>query len=78
VYHPEGERLAKIEAGRDQVLSTAIEWDATDGAEQLYGVFCSGDTPLALVRSAIERSPEAPALPAGCNLERSTLNGEPP
>lgn len=78
VYHPEGERLAKIEAGRDQVLSTAIEWDATDGEEQLYGVFCSGDTALALVRNAIERSPEAPALPAGCSLERSTLNGEPP
>jgi hypothetical protein len=78
VYHPDGERLSKVEAGRDQLLPTAIELDATPGAERLYGVFCPSAVLLSGVRAAIERAPDAPALPQGCSIERRTLNKESP
>jgi hypothetical protein len=78
VYHPDGDRLTRVEPGRDQPLPTAIELDATAGQEQLYGVFCSSPVPLSEVTLAFERTPAAPALPRGCSVERSTLNKEPP
>jgi anti-sigma factor RsiW len=78
VYYPEGEQLSKLEPGRDQLLPTAIEWDATAGAEQLYGVFCRSVMALSPVREAIQRSPDAPALPPGCSIEHWTLPKESP
>jgi hypothetical protein len=78
VYHPEAEQLSRLEAGRDQLLPTAIELDTTAGAEQLYGVFCRNEVALSRVRGAIERSPGAPALPPGCSSERWTLHKESP
>jgi len=33
---------------------------------------------ISTVRDAIERSPDSPALPGGCTLERQTLNEAPP
>ena len=78
MYYPEGEQLSKLEAGRDQLLPAAIEWDATPGAEQLYGVFCLSAMPLSRVKDAVERAPDAPALPPGCSIERWTLHEESP
>jgi hypothetical protein len=78
VYYPEGEQLSKLEAGRDQLLPAAIELDAAAGAEQLYAVFCPSAVAISTVRDAIERSPDSPALPGGCTLERQTLNEAPP
>lgn len=74
VYYPDGEQLSKIEAGRDQLLPAAIEWDGATGAEQLYAVFCANAVALAPVRDAIQRSSDAPALPRGCSIEHATLN----
>jgi Domain of unknown function (DUF4384) len=78
VYYPDGELLAKIEAGRDQLLPVAIELDAAPGKQQLYGVFCTSAEPLSGVRDAIQRSPDAPALPGGCSSERWALKKEAP
>jgi hypothetical protein len=74
VYYPEGELLSRVEAGRDQLLPAAIQFDAAAGEEQLYGVFCASAVAIAPVRVAIERSADSPALPRGCTLERQTLN----
>jgi Domain of unknown function (DUF4384)/Putative zinc-finger len=74
VFYPEGDQLAKVEAGRDQLLPAAIEVDMAAGAEQLYAVFCTSAVALSPVRDAIERSADAPALPGGCSIEHSTLN----
>jgi hypothetical protein len=41
-------------------------------------VFCPSPLSLARVRAAIERSPEAPALPPGCSFEHRTLKDEAP
>jgi hypothetical protein len=78
VYYPEGEQPSMLGAGRNQLLSTAIEWDATAGAEQLYGVFCRSAVTVSRVREAIEGSPDAPALPSGCSVEHWTLHKESP
>ena len=78
VYYPEGAELARIEAGNDQLLPLAVELDATPGDEQLHGVFCRGPAPVAQVAAAIERAPDAPALPPGCSHERATLHKEAP
>lgn len=78
VYHPEGDQLSKVEAGQEQALPVAIELDATPGEEQLYGVFCKADVPLAAITAAVERSSEAPRLPNGCAHERWSLKKESP
>jgi hypothetical protein len=78
VYHPAGDRLTQVEAGQQQPLPGAIELDATPGDERLYGVFCTTAVPLSAVTFAVERSPEAPALPEGCSFERWTLSKESP
>lgn len=77
VYHPEGDRLSKVEAGQEQPLPAAIELDATPGEERLIAVFCDSDVALAPITLALERSPAAPAFPQGCTLERWTLKKEP-
>ena len=78
VYYPEAAELARVDAGNDQPLPLAIELDATPGDEQLHSVFCRGPASLAQVKAAIERAPDAPALPAGCSHERTTLHKESP
>lgn len=78
VYHPEGDRLSKVEVGQEQALPGAIELDAMPGEEQLYGVFCKTDVPLAAIRAALERSSAAPLLPNGCDHERWSLKKEQP
>jgi hypothetical protein len=78
VYHPEGDQLSRVEAGHEQVLPTAIELDAAPGEERLYGVFCASAVSLSAVKLAIQRSPEAPALPSGCTHERWIITKEPP
>jgi uncharacterized protein DUF4384/putative zinc finger protein len=76
VYHPDRERLTRVEAGEQYPLPGAIELDATPGQEVLYGIFCEDAAPLASVKLAVERSPEAPALPPGCSFERWGLSKE--
>jgi hypothetical protein len=78
VYYPEADELARLEAGRDQPLPAAIELDAIPGDEQVYAVFCESAVPVARVTEAVERSPDAPALPPGCSSERHTLRRESP
>jgi hypothetical protein len=41
-------------------------------------VFCESAVPIARVTEAVERSPDAPALPPGCSSERHTLQREAP
>jgi anti-sigma factor RsiW len=77
VYHPEGNELSRVEAGNGQLLPAAIEIDASP-AERLYGVYCSSPEPVARVKDAIARSPDAPALPEGCSSEHWTLLKESP
>jgi hypothetical protein len=77
VYYPEADELAWIEAG-NQLLPAVIELDARPGDERLYAVFCESAVPIASVTEAIERSPDAPALPVGCSSERHTLQRETP
>lgn len=78
VYFPDGETLARVEAGNDQLLPAAIALDATPDAERVYAVFCRGAERVSRVRDAIERSREAPAWPEGCSGERVSLPKEPP
>ena len=78
VYHSDGDRLSRVEPGRDRPLSTAIELDAPPDGERLYGVFCSSPVPLAQVTAAVERAPDSPALPPDCTVVRSTLGKEAP
>ena len=74
MYYPDGEQLSKIDVGRDQLLPAAIELDAAGDVEHLYAVFGLNAVAVSSVRDAIERSPDAPALPSGCSMDRSTLN----
>jgi hypothetical protein len=76
VYHADADRLARVEAGEQQALPGAIELDAAPGEERLYGVFCAAPMALSSVRFAVERAPDAPALPEGCSFERWTLSKE--
>jgi hypothetical protein len=77
VYYPDGSELTRVEAGSNP-LPAAIELDATPGDERVYAVFCGSAVPIARVTEAIERSPDAPALPPGCSSERHTLRRESP
>ena len=77
-YFPEGELLAKVEAGRDRVLSMAIELDASPQDEHGYAVYCRSPEPVARVRDAIALSVDEPRLPAGCSAERWSLPKERP
>jgi hypothetical protein len=74
VYHPDQDALARLEAGNDQPLPVAIELDATPGDERLYAVFCRNATSLTIVKEALLRSADVPALPSGCSHERHTLH----
>jgi uncharacterized protein DUF4384/putative zinc finger protein len=78
VYHPDRDRLERVEAGEQAALPGAIELDAAPGRELLYGIFCANAAPLSDVTSAVERSPESPVLPAGCSFERWALTKESP
>ena len=78
VYYPESGELARLEAGNNQLLPAAIELDAMPGDERVYAVFCGSAIPIARVTEAVERSPDAPALPPGCSSERHTLQRESP
>jgi hypothetical protein len=92
VYHPEGGELTRVEAGshplpaaieldgtpRAERRPAAIELDGTPGDERVYAVFCGSAVAIAHVTEAIERSPDAPALPPGCSSERHTLRREAP
>jgi hypothetical protein len=78
VYHPHADTLVKVEAGADQLLPAAIQFDSAPGEERLYGVFCRSAEPVSRVQAAIERSPDAPQLPQGCSHERWTPNEELP
>jgi len=78
VYFPDAERLAKVEAGREQVLSMAIELDATPQDERGCAVYCRSPEPVASVRDALARSVDNPRLPEGCSAERWSLRKERP
>ncbi len=78
VYYPDADRLARVEAGSDQVLPAAIALDTAPGNQRLYAVFCASAVPVARVTEAVARSPDAPALPPGCSGERHTLQLEAP
>lgn len=78
VYYPEGERLAKLERGRERSLPVALELDTSPGDERVMGVFCREDVSVARVRQALEHSADAPELPSGCTQERWTLQKEAP
>jgi len=76
VYHPNADRLTRVEAGQQQPLPSAVELDGTTGDEALYGVFCSSALPLSVVTLAVERSPQDPPLPLGCAFERWKVRKE--
>jgi hypothetical protein len=78
VYYPDADELAGLPAGDEQLLPIAIELDATPGDERLYAVFCQKPVSVAAVLEAVERSPQAPALPVSCTGERHTLQVESP
>lgn len=78
VFFPDGERLARVEAGRDRVLAMAIELDASPHDEQGWAVYCRSAELVASVREAIARSADAPRLPELCSAERWTLPKERP
>ena len=78
VYFPEGELLAKVEAGRDRLLSMAIELDASPHDEQGYAVYCRRPERVASVRDALTRAPDDPRFPADCSAERWSLPKERP
>jgi hypothetical protein len=73
VYHPDTERLARVEVGQDQPLPAAIVFDAPPSHERLYGVFCFSAVPVSSVKQAVEAAPGAPALPDGCTHESWAL-----
>ena len=54
-----------VEPGREQLLPTAIELDATLGSEQVTGVFCAAPFD--------PRAIDIAAPPPGCTLDRFTL-----
>jgi hypothetical protein len=73
VYHPEGDRLAALGAGKDQPLPAAIALAAAGGDERLYAIFCREALPVSTLRQVIASAPEAPRLPEGCSYERQLL-----
>lgn len=78
VYHPDAERLSALEPGAEQPLPAAFVLDAAPGDERLYGVFCRSALPVAALRDAVARAPDAPVVPDGCRVVRQILHKEAP
>ncbi|AGP38926.1 hypothetical protein [Sorangium cellulosum] len=74
VYFPAGDVAAPIQPGEQVPLPSSVVLDETLGAETVYGLFC--ETPVALepLRAALEAAPERPPAPAGCRVDRVSLD----
>ncbi|WP_437807519.1 anti-sigma factor family protein [Sorangium sp. So ce1078] len=74
IYFPAGGVAAPIQPGEEVPLPSSVVLDETLGAEVLYGLFC--DAPIALepLRAALESAPDLPPAPAGCRVDRISLD----
>jgi hypothetical protein len=59
VYYPPGAAAARVEAGRDVALASAVELDATLGPEVIVAVRCESALPVADVVKATRDAAEA-------------------
>ncbi|MGK3992104.1 zf-HC2 domain-containing protein [Sorangium sp. So ce1024] len=74
VYFPAGDVAAPIQPGQDVPLPNSVVLDGTLGAEILYGLFCDAPVALEPLRAALESAPERPPAPAGCRVDRVSLD----
>lgn len=76
VYFPADEGAAKrMRAGSEVALDFSVELDATEGDEQVFGLFCDRPLELAPVRAALLRDRALPEL-SGCAVDRVMLRKE--
>jgi hypothetical protein len=59
VYYPPGAAAARVEAGRDVALESAVELDGTLGSEVIVAVRCDEALPVSAVAQAAARAAEA-------------------
>lgn len=73
VYHPNGPRAARVEAGVERPLDASVVLDAVLGEEQLYALVCSAPVEVAAVSQRLRRADAEPAWPAECTIDRFVL-----
>ncbi|WP_437775119.1 zf-HC2 domain-containing protein [Sorangium sp. So ce1097] len=74
VYFPAGDVAAPIQPGEDVPLPSSVVLDGTLGAEVIHGLFCDAPVALEPLRAALEAAPERPPAPAGCRVDRVSLD----
>ncbi|WP_437721125.1 DUF4384 domain-containing protein [Sorangium sp. So ce861] len=74
VYFPAGDVAALIQPGEQVPLPSSVVLDETLGAETVYGLFCDAPVALEPLRAALESAPERPPAPAGCRVDRVSLD----
>ncbi|WP_437730772.1 DUF4384 domain-containing protein [Sorangium sp. So ce1335] len=74
IYYPAGDVAAPIQPGEGVPLPSSVVLDGTLGAEVLYGLFCDAPVALEPLRAALESAPERPPAPAGCRVDRVSLD----
>ncbi|WP_437630599.1 zf-HC2 domain-containing protein [Sorangium sp. So ce854] len=74
IYFPAGDVAAPIQPGEGVPLPSSVVLDGTLGAEVLYGLFCDASVALEPLRAALEAAPERPPAPAGCRVDRVSLD----
>lgn len=73
VYYPAAAHAARVDAGNDVLLPSAIELDEVLGEERIVALFCAQPLELEPVRRALEARRAAPPPPTGCSLDQLTL-----
>lgn len=68
-YFPAGGRAARIEAGTNVLLPSAIELDAVLGEEHIVGVFCDAAVDVAPLAAALEEDAARFEPPSGCAID---------
>jgi hypothetical protein len=69
IYFPRAERAEPIAPGADRLLPGSVVLDRSIGPELLVGLFCSGPTPVAAAREAIQRAGARPPEVPGCRAD---------
>jgi plastocyanin len=68
VYYPSQRLSRALGSAHETALDTAVQLDATPGAEALFGIFCDSEFELEPLRSTLEKTGHLPAM-KGCTVD---------
>lgn len=74
VYFAEGDRAARIEAGREVVLPRSTVLDETLGEETVFALFCTTPVLVEPIRKALENEPSRAPSPSTCTVDRHAFH----